>query len=204
MKCARYYGFRNIQNLVRKLKPARQSKLPGAARRMTPTGGAGSASEYAYVEVMACPGGCTNGGGQIKIEDVAEILPHTRREEVVNANSPQGQKEWLKRVDEAYYSADSEEDVSSDDVFMTNGVNGDISSGTNGHSKEGLFVNGVDTDQVCDFLHHWSSLVGVPVSKLAYTTFREVESDVGKNKPASKMSDTERIASIAGLSGGGW
>jgi len=171
---------------------------------MTPAGGAGSANEYAYVEVMACPGGCTNGGGQIKIEDVAEILPHTRGEEVVNLNSPQGQKEWLRRVDEAYYSADSEEDISSDDVSITNDVNGDCSSGMNEHSKEGPLVNGIDTDQILDFLRHWSSLVGVPVSKLAHTTFREVESDVGKNKPASKMSDTERIASIAGLSGGGW
>ncbi|KAF1543885.1 Cytosolic Fe-S cluster assembly factor NARFL, partial [Eudyptula albosignata] len=40
------YGFRNIQNLVQKLK---RGKLP-----------------YHYVEVMACPSGCLNGGGQIK------------------------------------------------------------------------------------------------------------------------------------------
>ncbi|XP_044308547.1 cytosolic iron-sulfur assembly component 3 [Varanus komodoensis] len=42
------YGFRNIQNLVQKLK---RGKLP-----------------YHYVEVMACPSGCLNGGGQIKAE----------------------------------------------------------------------------------------------------------------------------------------
>ena len=29
-RAARYYGFRNIQNLVRKLKPAKQSRMPGA------------------------------------------------------------------------------------------------------------------------------------------------------------------------------
>jgi len=40
------YGFRNIQNLVQKIK---QGKLP-----------------YHYVEIMACPSGCLNGGGQIK------------------------------------------------------------------------------------------------------------------------------------------
>eukprot|EP00850_Spirogloea_muscicola_P016084 SM000128S26217 [mRNA] locus=s128:156922:161062:- [translate_table: standard] len=39
-------GFRNIQTLVRKLKSGR--------------------CEYDFVEVMACPGGCLNGGGQIK------------------------------------------------------------------------------------------------------------------------------------------
>ncbi|NXO99171.1 NARFL factor, partial [Certhia brachydactyla] len=42
------YGFRNIQNLVQKLK---RGKCP-----------------YHYVEVMACPSGCLNGGGQLKLE----------------------------------------------------------------------------------------------------------------------------------------
>ncbi|GAB5583256.1 nuclear prelamin A recognition factor [Prionailurus iriomotensis] len=40
------YGFRNIQNLVQKLKRGR--------------------CPYHYVEVMACPAGCLNGGGQLK------------------------------------------------------------------------------------------------------------------------------------------
>jgi len=40
------YGFRNIQNIVRQIK---MKKCP-----------------YDFVEVMACPGGCTNGGGQIR------------------------------------------------------------------------------------------------------------------------------------------
>ncbi|EOA95374.1 Nuclear prelamin A recognition factor-like protein, partial [Anas platyrhynchos] len=42
------YGFRNIQNLVQKLKRGK--------------------SPYHYVEVMACPSGCLNGGGQIELE----------------------------------------------------------------------------------------------------------------------------------------
>ena len=46
LRFAAAYGFRNIQTLVRKVK--RQ------------------ACEYDYVEVMACPAGCLNGGGQIK------------------------------------------------------------------------------------------------------------------------------------------
>jgi iron only hydrogenase large subunit-like protein len=201
MKCARYYGFRNIQNLVRKLKPARQSKLPGAARRMTPSGGAGSASEYAYIEVMACPGGCTNGGGQIKIDDVAELLPQTRQEETVGPAGPQMQKEWLRRVDEAYYSADSEGDSSLEDEAAAGNVT--MSNGVNGRAGKHV-VNGIDAGHIHDILQHWSSLVGVPISKLAYTSFREVESDVGKQKAPGKMTDTERIANIAGLSGGGW
>nr|XP_060627547.1 cytosolic Fe-S cluster assembly factor narfl-like [Anolis sagrei ordinatus] len=42
------YGFRNIQNVVQKLKRGK--------------------SPYHYIEVMACPSGCLNGGGQIKAE----------------------------------------------------------------------------------------------------------------------------------------
>lgn len=41
------YGFRNIQNIVRRLNSKRR-RLP-----------------YHFVEVMACPSGCLNGGGQI-------------------------------------------------------------------------------------------------------------------------------------------
>ena len=37
------YGFRNIQNVIRNIKRGK--------------------CEYEYVEIMACPGGCLNGGG---------------------------------------------------------------------------------------------------------------------------------------------
>lgn len=47
LRVAKAYGFRNIQNLVRKLKLS-------------------SGKKYDYVEVMACPSGCLNGGGQLK------------------------------------------------------------------------------------------------------------------------------------------
>jgi hypothetical protein len=40
------YGFRNIQTIVRQIKTGR--------------------CQYDYVEVMACPSGCLNGGGQLK------------------------------------------------------------------------------------------------------------------------------------------
>ncbi|XP_034566877.1 cytosolic Fe-S cluster assembly factor narfl [Notolabrus celidotus] len=60
------YGFRNIQNLVQKLKRGK--------------------SPYHFVEVMACPSGCLNGGGQVK------PLPG------------QDPKELLQKVDELYKS----------------------------------------------------------------------------------------------------
>lgn len=44
---ARMYGFRNIQSLVLKMKRKRLTSMD-------------------YVELMACPSGCANGGGQIK------------------------------------------------------------------------------------------------------------------------------------------
>ncbi|KAF9580380.1 hypothetical protein BGW38_002994 [Lunasporangiospora selenospora] len=46
LRFAAAYGFRNIQNLVRKVKTSK--------------------SPYHFVEVMACPSGCINGGGQLK------------------------------------------------------------------------------------------------------------------------------------------
>lgn len=205
MKCARYYGFRNIQNLVRKLKPPKAG-LPGAAARRRAVNGAGGAggsgSEYAYVEVMACPGGCTNGGGQIKLEDVAAVLPETRGEEVTaDVKSVGSQKEWLARVDEAYFSAATESEPEEEEKY-TNGrlemQNGHI----NGHSqRDGQFINGIDIEEVHELLRYWSDVVDVPLGKLCYTTYRKVESDVGKKK---NLGDTERIAAIAGMSGGGW
>jgi len=190
MKCARYYGFRNIQNLVRKLKPPKQSKLPGAARRSAAANG----MDYAYVEVMACPGGCTNGGGQIKADDVqGGALPiKAEKAEMVN---PQSQKEWLRRVDEAYYAVEesSENEMDGEDTLRTNGHER--------HDKE--VINGISVGHVRDMLTYWESLVDIPLERLAYTSFRKVESDVGK-KAAKHMGDTERIAAIVGLSGGGW
>jgi iron only hydrogenase large subunit-like protein len=46
LRFAAAYGFRNIQGLMRKVKAGK--------------------CEYDYVEVMACPSGCLNGGGQLK------------------------------------------------------------------------------------------------------------------------------------------
>uniref|UniRef100_A0A8C5GCF3 Nuclear prelamin A recognition factor-like protein n=1 Tax=Gouania willdenowi TaxID=441366 RepID=A0A8C5GCF3_GOUWI len=58
------YGFRNIQNLVQKLKKGK--------------------SPYHFVEVMACPSGCLNGGGQVK------------------PSSGQNPKDLLMKVEELY------------------------------------------------------------------------------------------------------
>lgn len=66
LKFAAAYGFRNIQNLVQKIKRGK--------------------SPYQFVEVMACPSGCLNGGGQIRPGD------------------GQSSKELISTLDELYNS----------------------------------------------------------------------------------------------------
>ncbi|CAN3373855.1 cytosolic Fe-S cluster assembly factor Nar1p [Diutina rugosa] len=64
-------GFRNIQNLVRKLKGPKKVN-PLAARRRArlkkdePTQPTADPTQCDYVEIMACPAGCINGGGQVQ------------------------------------------------------------------------------------------------------------------------------------------
>jgi len=65
LRFALAYGFRNIQTLLRKVKPG--------------------LSQYDYVEVMACPLGCINGGGQ---------LPHPPGESM---------QESIAKVDASYH-----------------------------------------------------------------------------------------------------
>jgi len=179
LRAARYYGFRNIQNLVRRLKPTRPSRMPGgkpigSARK---PGGKPTGPDYAYVEVMACPGGCTNGGGQIKVDDIqvtgfdaGNVKP-----------GPQEQRDWLAKVDEAYFS---EEDTSDEDAIMDD------------HSD---LVEGISPSYVKETLAHWAATTGLDLDRLLYTSYREVVSDVGKN-----AGDTERVIEIAGKIGGGW
>jgi iron only hydrogenase large subunit-like protein len=60
------YGFRNIQTIVRKLNSTSSSSLPH------------------FVEIMACPGGCTNGGGQIGPKSVAILQQQQNNHEITS------------------------------------------------------------------------------------------------------------------------
>ncbi|KAF2463330.1 iron hydrogenase [Lindgomyces ingoldianus] len=213
VKMARFYGFRNIQNLVRRLKPAKISKMPGArvgrSRKPGANGAAGGegVKEYAYVEVMACPGGCTNGGGQVKVTEVEEVraaegIKAVNGDVVVARPGPKEQKEWLGRVDEAYFSgsgSDSEEEkVDRDGDWGMKDVDAPT---TNGSSVPGAdVVSGISRTHIWNLLSHWSDTTGVEIPKLLYTSYRKVESDVGKKK----QSDVERVAGLASSLGGGW
>ncbi|KAI8584553.1 hypothetical protein K450DRAFT_216868 [Umbelopsis ramanniana AG] len=72
LRFASAYGFRNIQNVVRKIK--------------------NNKCTYQFVEVMACPGGCINGGGQLPMSDSGETT--------VSA------KDWISHVENIYRSVE--------------------------------------------------------------------------------------------------
>lgn len=178
LKAARYYGFRNIQNLVRKLKPVKASRMPGgkpigSARR---PGGKPAGPEYSYVEVMACPGGCTNGGGQIKVDD--PVISGKEASEV--KPGPAEQKSWLAQVDEAYFSG--EESAEEED---TSDCRGDM-------------VEGISPSYIKETMAHWAATTGLELDRLVYTRYREVVSDVGKT------GDVQKVIEIASKIGGGW
>ncbi|CRL24126.1 Iron hydrogenase [Penicillium camemberti] len=197
LKAARYYGFRNIQNLVRKLKPARVSRLPGAKPAARPAAGRrqpisrnavstnSSGSDYAYVEVMACPGGCTNGGGQIRVEDAREAVGSSQglALDASMKPSPHEQRAWLARVDEAYFSMESESESELE-------IQSQLSPLADKEAK------------IHERLRSWSEYMDIPLSKLVYTTYRKVESDVGKDQ--TPANDTSRVVELAGKIGGGW
>lgn len=183
-RAAKYYGFRNIQNIVRKLKPAKASKMPGgkpfgAARRPTAQS---KGLDFGYVEVMACPGGCTNGGGQVKVSDLVIV----ERNGSSSKPGPQEQKDWLAQVDEAYFSM-SDSEPEDDDLAQSNG---------NGATD---LVDGISPSYIRDTLAHWAGITGIDLDRLVNTSYREVISDVGKD-----ISDTQRVVQLAGKIGGGW
>ncbi|XP_020268477.1 protein NAR1 [Asparagus officinalis] len=68
LRFALCYGFRNLQNVVRKIKIGK--------------------CDYHFIEVMACPSGCLNGGGQIKpktgqsAKDVLQLLENVYMQDV--------------------------------------------------------------------------------------------------------------------------
>lgn len=75
LKFAYAYGFRNIQNLVRKVKPLSNPRMQDKPL------------PFHYVEVMACPSGCINGGGQLKPDNTTYVS-----------------KEWIKQSEDVYQS----------------------------------------------------------------------------------------------------
>lgn len=80
LRFAGAYGFKNIQNVVRKIKSGISSEGTALARRRPATG-----EDFHYIEIMACPSGCINGGGQLKEPRLSS-------------------KEWVLKSEASYYS----------------------------------------------------------------------------------------------------
>ncbi|KAG1737639.1 iron hydrogenase [Suillus lakei] len=124
-KGAKCYGFRNLQNVVRKVgREAGVQVGRGAAGRLVgmraKKRGGEDEKGYDYVEVMACPGGCVNGGGQLK--PIAQAAGQKEDEEGFTRNWEEsgvqmpvpgedsamqgakwGNKEWTKEVERVYW-----------------------------------------------------------------------------------------------------
>jgi hypothetical protein len=175
----------------------------------TQSAASGTATEFAYIEVMACPGGCTNGGGQIRLEDARDISspafsdidsslvspqPQPQVQYRSQKPSPHEQRVWLARVDEAYYSADSESEFDSPSTYVPQSLSNPDFTHPEIHNKS-----------IHSILSYWSSTTNIPLSKLVCTTFRKVESDVGKNHAKGNsggLGDSSQL--LAGKIGGGW
>ncbi|PSR78145.1 hypothetical protein PHLCEN_2v7554 [Hermanssonia centrifuga] len=147
---AKCYGFRNLQNLVRKVgRDAGLQVGRGAAGKLAGLRGRGlktrkgevSAPEiYDYVEVMACPGGCINGGGQLRPPAITQNggVDHEGFERDWQASGVQldgedigriqgqgakwGDKEWTKKVELAYWQADQPHDSEDVQLPKVNGI----------------------------------------------------------------------------------
>lgn len=143
-KGAKCYGFRNLQNIVRRVgKEAGVQTGKGAAGRLvgsrsramkkTPAGG--EDVNLDYVEVMACPGGCINGGGQLKRSELTKPSPGERDSEGHQRDwndtgvdlgsglgARWGDKEWTKEVERVYW-ADRGSDVSAHEGINVFAVN---------------------------------------------------------------------------------
>ena len=104
---ARIYGFRNIQVIQTAMKKGK--------------------CKYMYVEIMACPSGCVNGGGQpkvsskdVKSKDMAKsILDKLNDREVKTLVLPEENKsvELLKKEYKGLIEVHTAFQVVSDEVF---------------------------------------------------------------------------------------
>jgi iron only hydrogenase large subunit-like protein len=72
LKFATAYGFKNIQSIVQKMKNSNSRDRLSTSMAKINDG----CCDYHYIEVMACPSGCLNGGGQVgKLHSSGDVGP---------------------------------------------------------------------------------------------------------------------------------
>ncbi len=136
-KGAKFYGYSKLQTLVQavskqtglgkagKGRSAGASKVSAAMiarRKQKATLGDGSttsdedvltakfkAKPLDFVEVMSCPGGCVNGGGQMKptaqqIQGDEWAAATTTTETMPSGSAPWGNRAWAAKVEEIYWN----------------------------------------------------------------------------------------------------
>ncbi|KAK4686271.1 hypothetical protein P7C73_g3859, partial [Tremellales sp. Uapishka_1] len=181
---AKCYGFRNLQNLVRKVGKetgiggksgasklsaavaARRKKKQLAASSAASVNSSGTATpdvaaedkKLDFVEVMACPGGCVNGGGQMKPKSF-ELDQEGYQRPIEDEGMRWSTKEWVATVEKVYWSEGG---------LMTPPPEEEILE-----SKE------AQADRVAEAIV-WDVAEGDEVRKREFlrTSFRRVESDV--------------------------
>ena len=131
-KGAKCYGFRNLQNIVRRVgkeagvqtgRGAAGRLAGGRARAVKKTATGGGDVNLDYVEVMACPGGCINGGGQLKRREPTKVDPGEKDSEGHQRDwtgagvdlgsglgARWGDKEWTKEVERVYWTDHDSDD----------------------------------------------------------------------------------------------
>ena len=124
------YGFRHLQALVKAMK----------ARK----------AEWDYVEVMACPGGCVNGGGQVK-EESKELRK---------------QKELVRKVGELYRGPQGKGEDGEEEEVKEGG----------GEEKVGVREVG-DSDLVREVYGQWlkDGVGGEEARRRLHTSFKAIE-----------------------------
>lgn len=114
------YGFSSIANLVKQVKQG--------------------LTKYHYVEVMACPSGCLNGGGQLKPDSTLISVPST--------TSPDGDisyttrvmtaKELLSAV-EAHFAADQHVELDPENDRLVQGLYHDLQCSVGDPAAKSMF-----------------------------------------------------------------
>jgi iron only hydrogenase large subunit-like protein len=79
------YGFRNIQNVI---------------KRVTKVGGNPVRDVGHFVEILACPGGCLNGGGQMSLATSSDRQERKERLQMLEKTSKDAGSTTLVRPDE--------------------------------------------------------------------------------------------------------
>lgn len=172
-KGAKCYGFRNLQNVVRKIGRERGVRVgSGAAGRLGPSDGAGAGRgvrrlraarkgqgvengasagdsgerKFDYVEVMACPGGCVNGGGQLKPPGGPSLDAEGYQRDwdgdgggTPGASPKWGDKGWTKTVEEAYWRNTGHVDVEKTADQVADGIIEELWAACGDGEKKGLF-----------------------------------------------------------------